>query len=332
MSHSSSPLGPRPSSLGPDQTKGLIHVAAAALVNAKGEILLARRHDDAHQGGLWEFPGGKLEPGETVAAGLVRELAEELGVAVQRHRPLIRVRHRYPDREVLLDIHRVDDWRDEPHGREGQPIAWVAPDRLTDYPMPAADVPIVRALQLPDRYLLTPPRVEDTEVLLNAVHRVLDDGVRLIQLRVFDLAERELVALGRELCALCHAQGAQVLLNGSVEQATAMGADGVHLNRRALMQSASRPECSGWVAASCHSPAELAHAQAIGVDFAVLSPVLATPSHPDADPLGWPRFAEWVDAVAIPVYALGGMHAGLRSTAWEQGAQGVAGIRGLWPA
>lgn len=309
----------------------LIHVAAAALIDSDGRILLTRRHDDSHQGGLWEFPGGKLEPGEAIADGLARELHEELGITVTRHRPLIRVVHHYGDRSVLLDVHRVDAWQGEAHGREGQPMAWVGPHALGDYPMPAADVPIVKALQLPSRYLITPPELGDPEAFLRALDASLHSGIRLVQLRLFDLDDDTMLATGRRAVALCHASKARVLFNGNEDMARAIGADGLHLNSRELHAHQTRPLPSDHlVAASCHSPDDLAQAVRLGADFALLSPVLPTRSHPDAEPLGWQRFTAWVDEVAMPVYALGGMHPDLLDTAWRHGAQGIAGIRGLW--
>jgi len=308
----------------------LIHVAAAALVDAEDRVLLARRHIDSHQGGLWEFPGGKLEAGESLAAGLSRELHEELGIHVLSHRPLIRITHHYPDRSVLLDVHRVDAWRGEAVGREGQPLAWVPVAALRDYPMPAADVPIVAALQLPSSYLITPPLLGDHGQFLDSLAASLAAGIRLVQLRLFDLSDDVLLQIGRRACALCHANGTRLLLNGPTETAAAIGADGVHLNSRQLHALNERPLSSGLVAASCHSPQDLAQAARLGADFALLSPVLPTRSHPDADPLGWERFAAWVDEAALPVFALGGMHPDLTETAWQHGAQGIAGIRGLW--
>lgn len=309
----------------------LIHVVAAALVDDQGRVLLARRHDDAHQGGLWEFPGGKLEAGEAVPAGLARELHEELGIDLVSHRPLIRVRHDYPDRSVLLDVHRVEAWRGEPHGREGQPLAWVDLEALSDYPMPAADRPIVGALRLPSTYLITPPQPVQADAFLGALETALRGGIRLVQLRLFDLPRDDLVTLGLEAVALCRRYAARLLFNGPVELAEAIGAHGLHLNSRELRRQRTRPVTDGQLlAASCHNAADLARAAEIGADLAVLSPVLPTRSHPDADPLGWAGFAGLVDGAALPVYALGGMHPRLLETAWRHGAQGIAGIRGLW--
>jgi 8-oxo-dGTP diphosphatase len=314
----------------PQQPAPLIHVAAAALVDDQRRVLLAKRPDHVHQGGLWEFPGGKLEPGESIAQGLVREIREELGITIRDHRPLIRVRHDYADRAVLLDVHRVEAWDGEPHGREGQALNWVALDELDVHAMPPADVPIVTALQLPDAYVITPPDIVDHERMLAELAASLERGARLFQLRVFDRPAAEFVELGRAFCARCHEQGAQVMLNGTLTDAEAIGADGLHLNSRQLSQYDARPDFPGLLAASCHSIGQLRHAESIGADFAVLSPVRPTRSHPDAEPLGWDRFAALVDQIAIPVYALGGMDLSQRAIAWQHGGQGVAGIRGLW--
>lgn len=312
-------------------TRAAVHVAAAALVDRTGRVLLARRPDDAHQGGLWEFPGGKLEPGESVEAALQREVAEELGVTVVSRRPLIRIRHVYDDLSVLLDVYRVDDWHGDVHGREGQPLAWVEPDRLAAYPMPAADDGIIKALQLPSVYLITPPRIDDAERFIAELDAALGRGVRLVQLRVFDLADAEMARLGSEVCRRCHACGGRVLVNGPVELADTIGADGLHLPGRLLDRVATRPVSRDrLLAVSCHDPVQLARAEALGADYAVLSPVLPTPSHPDAEPIGWDGFAATVEQASIPVYALGGMRSDLLATAWTHGAQGIAGIRGLW--
>ncbi len=310
---------------------GAVVVAAAVIADGKGRILLARRPEGVHQGGLWEFPGGKLEPGESVAQGLVRELAEELGIGVRAHRPLIKVLHCYADRQVLLDVHRVTAYTGVPRGLEGQPLAWVRPEELAGYAMPTADVPIVAAVRLPPTYLITPPTVADPERLLRELGAALAAGQRLVQWRVFGLEPTTHAALAHRALALCRAAGAWLLVNADLDLAVAIGADGVHLNSRQLAVATERPAALRWVAASCHDPADLDRAARLGLDFAVLSPVLATPSHPAAVPLGWAGFAAAVAAVPLPVYALGGMAPALLPLAWEQGAQGIAGIRGLWP-
>lgn len=310
----------------------IIHVAVGVLKSLTGEVLLAQRAADSHQGGLWEFPGGKVEPGEQVAQALRRELYEELGVQVEGCRPLIRVSHRYADREVVLDTWLVEQWQGEPHGKEGQPLSWVLPAELSSWPMPEADKPILRALDLPAEYLITPPSVENPELFLQQLKQALASGVSLLQFRVFGLKEEQLEHLATKAVSLCEAHAARMLLNGSVELARRIGAHGVHLDRRRLAALGDRKAYLGLLlAASCHNALELQQAQLSGMDFVVLSPVLPTQSHPDAEVLGWERFGDLCAEVSLPVYALGGMAADHLEQSWAQGAQGVAGIRRLWP-
>jgi len=306
-------------------------VAAGVLADAQSNILLARRFEDAHQGGLWEFPGGKLQRGEDARAGLARELAEEIGITLESARPLIRVRHDYADRDVLLDVWRVTAWRGRVHGREGQELQWLAVDGLAGVPMPAADVPIVTALRLPDSYLITPPPGKNADDFLAALAASIDAGVALVALRAKKLPCRELLSLCRRAAEVCHAGGARLLVNGDPEWLEASGADGIHLDSRRLRAARSRPVPAGvWLAASCHDAGELDQAARVGVDFAVLSPVGPTRSHPQAPPMGWPRFQQLVEGVNFPVFALGGMGSEQRDAAWQHGGQGIAAVRALW--
>jgi 8-oxo-dGTP diphosphatase len=126
-----------------------VHVAAAVIRDNSGNILIARRADTQHQGGLWEFPGGKVEADESVETALARELHEELGIVVGAARPLIKVRHDYPDKQVLLDVWEVSAFTGEPHGAEGQPLAWVSARELSSYEFPEANRPIVAAAGCP---------------------------------------------------------------------------------------------------------------------------------------------------------------------------------------
>ena len=319
-------------STAPEAVAPPLHVAVAVLVNARAEVLLSRRPDHVHQGGLWEFPGGKVEPGEDVTAALRREIREELGVAVGRCTPLIRVPHRYPDRSVLLDVWRVDDFEGEPHSREGQPVEWVPVDALRSRDFPAANRAIVRALELPQTYLITPdPAPGRPGALLPGLEASLDAGVRLVQLRARGLEPAALLALAKEARVLCRRFGARLLLNADPRLAEQAGADGVHLRAALLRQLDGRPLGeSRLVGASCHTPAELQAAAALGADFAVLSPVRATASHPQAQPLGWEGFAAQVAAATLPVYALGGLQPQDLAQAIACGGQGIAAIRGLW--
>ena len=286
------------------------------------------RLPDSHRAACGNFPGGKLEADESVNQALHRELREELGIQITEHRPLIRIRHDYSDRRVLLDVHLVTAWQGEPRGLENQPLRWVATADLNAYPMPAADRPIVCALQLPSVYLITQPQVADSGQFLENLGLALEHGIRLLQFRVFGLEKTRHRLLAQRSLDLCREYDARMLVNHDVQLAKELDAQGVHLNRRQLQTLDRRPLADEkLVSASCHSLAELHQAQALGADFAVLSPVLPTRSHPAADLLGWDGFAEMVDGINIPVYALGGMRLDLLQHAWTLGAQGISGIR-----
>ncbi len=308
-----------------------LHVAAAVIVNDRGEVLIAKRPEHQHQGGLWEFPGGKLEPGEAVTQALSRELDEELGITVESACPLIRVHHNYPERAVLLDVWQVERYRGEARGREGQPVAWVEPEQLPDYRFPAANTPIVTAARLPGHYLVTPEPGNDSGQFLSRLEQCLRAGVRLVQLRAKQLGSAEYELLAQHVISLAKRYGTKVLLNADPGLVTKLGADGVHLASRQLLSLGRRPLPPGlWVAASCHDEHELAHAAHIGVDFAVVAPVLPTLSHPEARGLGWERLFQLTEMAPFPVYALGGMSEEHLQLAHSHGAQGIAAIRSIW--
>lgn len=309
-----------------------LHVVAAVIRGTDGRILLAQRPADKHQGGLWEFPGGKVEAGEPVEAALARELHEELDICVEQARPLIKVRHAYPDLAVLLDVWEVARFSGVPRGMEGQPLAWAEEGALDDFQFPAANRPIVSAARLPADYLITPAEGSAAE-LLAGIGRALDNGTRLLQLRAPQLAKSAYRALADEVLARCTGRAA-VLLKGPLAWAADFPAAGWHLSAAQLRELAGAPRplpAGRWLAASCHDAEELALAAQLGVDFATLSPIQATQSHPDATPLGWSRAAELIRGFNQPVYLLGGLGPEERERAWQAGAQGVAGIRGLWP-
>lgn len=309
-----------------------IHVAAAVIRGTDGRILIAKRPEDKHQGGLWEFPGGKVEPGEAVEQALGRELEEELGIRPSAARPLIQVRHDYPDKQVLLDVWEVSAFVGEPHGAEGQPLAWVASEQLRDYQFPAANRPIVAAARLPERYLITPDNLEPL-ALLGGVQAALAQGINLLQLRAPQLSAKQYRDLAAEAQGLCHGR-AQLMLKGPLEWLDDFPAAGWHLTAAQLGELAkeARP-CAAerWLAASCHSAEELALATQLGVDFVTLSPVAATLSHPGTSPLGWAQAGELLRGFNQPAYLLGGLAPADLQQAWHAGAQGVAGIRGFWP-
>lgn len=309
-----------------------VHVAAAVIRGLDGRVLIARRPDDKHQGGLWEFPGGKVEEGEAVHVALARELKEELGIDVEQARPLIRVQHDYSDKHVLLDVWEVSAFSGAPHGAEGQPLAWVTPRDLPDYEFPAANEPIVQAARLPDCYLITPDGLEIPQ-LVQGVRAAVANGIRLIQLRAPNMYSPEYRDLAVDVQGLC-AGKAQLMLKGPLEWLGDFPAAGWHLTSEQLRKYApnGRPfPRERLLAASCHSAEELELAARMGVDFVTLSPVQPTESHPGEPALGWEAAAELIDGFNQPVFLLGGVGPQDLERAWQTGAQGVAGIRAFWP-
>lgn len=316
-----------------------IHVMAAVIERGDA-VFIARRPDHLHQGGKWEFPGGKLEAGETPLQGLTRELHEEIGIEVQSAQPLIRISHDYPDKSVLLDVWRVTVFSGDPHGKEGQQVQWVPRHALHEFEFPAANVPIVTAVQLPTLYVISP----DVESIADFVQELRDTvtrGHRLIQIRARQLTPEdgnfllaEIRALKREypVSFLCNS-ALDLIVGDALQTSDWFGADvfdGLHLTSRDLAQLSRRPVNLRWLAASCHSLEEIRLAEKLGVDFVTLSPVKPTQTHPDAQPLGMTQFAEWVQQARVPVFGLGGLGEQDLSALVAAGAQGVAGIRGLW--
>ncbi len=308
-----------------------IDVAVAVIKNSNQQVLLTLRPEQVHQGGLWEFPGGKLEANEPVFDALNRELHEELGIDVTVARPLIRIHHDYGDRHVLLDVWMVEAFTGTAHGKEGQPMQWVDINALNDRAMPAANLPIIRAVQLPDAYLITPDQDLDTQAFLDKLEKNLQSGIRLIQLREKRLTDQATIELGRLVVELAHRYGARVMLNHTAEVFDQCKADGLHLNSQQLMTLTKRPISEqSFLSASCHNEEEVKQANHLGVDFIVVSPVLETLSHPGVAAMGWKRFQALTEMANMPVYALGGMSLAEKELAFQSGGQGIAAIRALW--
>lgn len=308
-----------------------LHVVAAVIRRTDGQVLVSRRPEHVDQGGLWEFPGGKLHAGEARREALARELFEELGIVVERALPLLCIPHDYPARRVLLDVFVVDAFRGEPHGREGQCVRWVAPSALAGLAFPAANLPIVTAACLPRALVITPEPTADRDAFLCALDDCLRRGARLVQLRAPGLDETDYAALAVAALAVCRARGARLMLNAAPALGLALGADGVHLNAGRLREYRARPvPPATLLSAACHDETELAQARRIGVDFALVSPVLPTTSHPHAVALGWQRLAALLAPSTLPVYALGGLAPAALAAALQAGCIGIAGIGALW--
>lgn len=311
--------------------KKIVHVAAAVITRPDGSVLLGQRAPDTFYPGYWEFPGGKVEPGETPRDALIRELDEELGMRVDTAYPWITREHVYEHAHVSLHFFEVTAWRGEIHDRVHSALSWQRADAMDVGPMLPANGPILKALRLPRLFGITHAGEIGIDAQLARLEAALAGGLRLVQIREPALPDADCERFARAVVERCHAAGALAVVNGDAALARRIGADGLHLPARSLMAADGRPDFE-WVGASCHSRAELEQAAALELDYALLGAVRPTQSHPERATLGWPAFGELIVRLPLPVFALGGLSAGDLETAKAAGAHGVAGIRGIWQA
>ncbi|WP_461537803.1 Nudix family hydrolase [Spongorhabdus nitratireducens] len=313
----------------------VVHVAVAVIQRSDGSVFVARRPTDKHMGGMWEFPGGKVEAGETLHEAMKRELLEELGVETETVAPVIQIQHEYPEKTVLLDVWQVRIIAGEPHGAEGQPVCWRPVNELRDEDFPPANRPIISALKLPSRYLIT-GRFSDESDLRVRLEHALKAGTQLICFRAPWLSNESYHDLCERIVApLCAEYGARLLVKGglnALHEHVTQDVAGMHLTSAELEQLLVSDvlDKQYLYAASCHNLQQLQLAAERGVDFVTLSPVKKTTSHPGCDLLGESEATKLTLKATVPVYWLGGMSEGDLSAAQSAGAQGVAAITAFW--
>jgi 8-oxo-dGTP diphosphatase len=304
-----------------------IHVAVGVLLNAAGQVLISRRHPDSHQGGLWEFPGGKVEAGEDVQSALKREFKEELGVIPLACSPFQKITHHYADKSVLLDVWSISSSEGEPAGLEGQAVEWRSVSALQARDFPAANARIIKCLSLPREIAITPD-VKTSEVLQSLLEQLIAKGLKVIQIRQTHLTGEQYLDWFQRASSSCHGKGVALLLNQDLALFGGSGAAGFHANARRLLQLQQRPVAEELLfSASCHSLDELRKAEALGADFVSLSPVGSTAKYAAGDQLGWDKFQRLASSVNLPVYALGGMGSTDRDQVLRHNGFGIAGIR-----
>ncbi|MGZ5062981.1 MAG: Nudix family hydrolase [Usitatibacter sp.] len=299
----------------------LTEVAAAVIERPGGTFLLAQRPAGKPYPGYWEFPGGKIEPGEDARAALVRELREELGIEVREATPWITRVYAYTHATVRLHFFRVTAWDGEPRPLEDQAIEWQRVEAPDVAPMLPANAPVLAALALPAVMIVSDAARMGLEPWLAALGERAAAQKLLVQVREKSMNPQQVQHLLSRTLARTQPLGSLVVVNsdcGAYPQCSA-----VHLTSVALMQTSTRPEAS-LVGASCHDERELDHAERIGVDYAVVGPVRATASHPAAVPLGWERFAALGRNRPMPVFAIGGLTRRDLEEARRHGAHGVA--------
>jgi len=310
-------------------SRPFVEVVAGIILAPDQSFLMASRPPGKVYAGYWEFPGGKVEPDESPRAALDRELHEELGITPTRADPWLVRTYSYEHARVRIRFFRVTRWEGTPTPREGQGLSWHPPGPPQLEPMLPANGPVLRALNLPDRYAITGADLVGEPHALLGIHQAIQKGVTLFQVREKSFSPARLRQFAAQVIDLAHAAGAKVLINSDPATAQACGADGVHLDAKRLMALTERPGLK-LCAASCHTPEELEHAQKLNLDFVVWGPIKVTPTHPHQAGRGWKAFAEaLVGHDNLPVYAIGGLTPADLAEAREYGAQGIAGIRGL---
>ena len=314
----------------------IVHVAVAVIVNESNQVCISLRHKKSHQGGLWEFPGGKVESDETIEQALVREIKEELNIEIKLSRPLITLNHSYSDKKVCLHVCKVLSYLGEAQGIEGQQVKWVNVSQLSDYDFPEANVVIIKALQLPERYLITGKFI-DSDDFVYKLKTALNNDIKLVQLRLKKDSLQDLTLLPTlvgQAAMLCSQADAKLMLNLPAEFITEIDLSkiefaGFHADSQTLKTLSQAPK-GKLFSTSCHNVEELKRALQLKADFVVLSPVQPTASHPEMQALGWQQFASMLENISVPVYALGGVSEGDMETAWSHGAQGIAAISAFW--
>ena len=310
----------------------IVEVAAAVMLRAQGsEFLLAQRPEGKVYAGYWEFPGGKVEPGESVRDALIRELQEELGITVTACSPWLTRQFTYPHATVRLNFWRVTAWDGEigiTAPLEHAAVDWQKTGKPANVaPILPANDPILKALSLPTTMAITMAESEGTERQLERLEEALQAGLRLIQVRDKGWPRAQRLWFAEAVSCLARSHCALVVINDDEDIARRVGADGLHLSSVRLAACAQRPDFA-WVGASCHTRDEIVRAGELGLDYALLGPVMPTPTHPDAPGIGWAGFAERLAGNTLPVMALGGMTPDMLAEAQLHGAHGLALMRG----
>ncbi len=304
-------------------------VAAAVIERPDGSFLLGQRAPDTFYPGYWEFPGGKVETGETPRDALIRELREELEIEVLRATSWIVREHVYEHAHVRLYFFRVPAWRGELRDHVHAALEWQQPGATTVSPMLPANAPVLAALALPDFYGITHAHEIGVPPQLTLLERALKNGLRLVQLREGRLPADQREAFAATAVALCHRHSARALVNGDAPLAEAVGADGLHLTSEQLKALRGRPNLT-LVAASCHDAAELRRAIDNQLDFVVIGAIKPTASHPGHPGIGWDALGRLLDNCPLPAYAIGGLSRADLDSARLVGAHGIAAIRAAW--
>jgi 8-oxo-dGTP diphosphatase len=330
-------------------SSNIVHVAVGVVVQS-GQVLICWRDASLHQGNRYEFPGGKVETGETPLQALKRELFEEIGIHVQQVARAQQLHFTYPEKTVCLHIFKVTAFSGQPRGQQNQAIRWVDKHELNQYQFPDANAPILRMVLLPDYYVITQQPVSQSKQVsqqnliqwidwhvqhtvqqawLYVRHKQLDakQYQQVIQTLSLQRPDLKLLAMASQVHALKPLWPALTGVHFSQNDLTKSS-----LIQSSLMQGKSElllPP-TWYCFAACHDAASIAKANALNMDAVLLSPLYATETHTGQAGLGWQEWQQLGEQSTLPVYALGGMTPDDLLQVQQAGGFGVAGIRAFY--
>ena len=302
-------------------------VVAAAIHDHRGNLLLARRGlDGSRESGHWEFPGGKVESGETPVQALRRELAEELGVHCRSITAIPGALAQDRERLLRLSLWRVKLGREQPRVSVHQAIRWVRPEHCIRLPLGVLDRQLAPWAGAPRRYHITHPQSVEPGVVRTDPSDTSGSWILARWPSAMDY--RGAVERFKRSTASRHRP---IMLHDCLPAGTDSRVVGVHLSAKLAARHQQRPIGNDqWLAVSCHNLVELDHARKLGADFVVLGAIRPTPSHPGVSGQGWQRAAEVRAKVGLPTIALGGVAPEDFARARAFGFHGVAGISAFW--
>lgn len=307
--------------------RNAIEVVAGLIRRADGKVLICLRPKHLDQGGLWEFPGGKRENGESRFGALRRELNEELGIEISAALPLLRVIHRYPTKTIDLDVWEVSAWHGSARGREGQRITWVTPSKLDCYTFPAANRTIITAASLSRTILTMPDLGSSPTQSLAALDAWLAAGARCFllpnQYLINFMDDHLLTQIGHRLRRF----GAKLVLDWPQKEATT-AADGDY--RQNLESLRRLSDCDVLAGFPCRTLDHLERAEQVGADLLLIGPIGSTDSKTENDVLGWNETLRLVAMTMTPAFAFGEWDPEYMTSAIVSGCQGLVLPSSVW--
>jgi|TARA_B110000037_G_scaffold221518_1_gene292818 8-oxo-dGTP diphosphatase len=306
-----------------------VNVSVAVLINNNRQVLLGQRPHPKSWEGWWEFPGGKIEKGETSVDALYREIDEEIGVKITQFKKWVIRKYSHGGNDITLHFFKVYGWEGEVTSKENQKLVWTHLQNPNVSPILPANLFIQKAFDLPKYYAITNLSETSKKVFFNQLQNRISNGLKMIQVREKNISFDEFKIFSNEVIKICKPKGVKVIINSDVNLAYEIKADGVHLRSKDLISIKKIPK-NLIVSASCHTQEEIYIAEKLNINFLVLSAIKKTLSHPDIKPIGWDEFEKIVNRVNTPIYALGGLGVNDYSVALENGAIGIASQRSIW--